>query len=61
MRPKRLPIFPIPLDGTAPETLPAFLRLFQATPWNGVDPLAEGREGYLRPALTASTSSATAR
>ena len=36
---KRLPIFPILLDGAAPETLPAFLRLFQATPWNGADPL----------------------
>ena len=36
---QRLPIFPILLEGTAPESLPAFLRLFQATPWNGVDPL----------------------
>ncbi len=38
---QRLPIFPILLDGTEPETLPAFLRLFQATPWNGADPLPE--------------------
>ena len=38
---ERLPIFPILLGGTAPETLPAFLRLFQTTPWNGVDPLPE--------------------
>ena len=38
---ERLPIFPILLDGTSPETLPAFLRLFQTTPWNGADPLPE--------------------
>ena len=38
---ERLPIFPILLDGTEPETLPAFLRLFQMTPWNGADPLPE--------------------
>ena len=38
---KRLPIFPILLDDTGPETLPAFLRLFQMTPWNGADPLPE--------------------
>ena len=31
----RLPIFPILLEGTEAETLPAFLRLFQMTPWNG--------------------------
>ena len=36
---QRLPIFPILLDDTGPEALPAFLRLFQATPWNGTDPL----------------------
>jgi formylglycine-generating enzyme required for sulfatase activity len=36
---KRLPIFPILLGNTAPDTLPAFLRLFQATLWNGSDPL----------------------
>ena len=36
---ERLPIFPILLDDTTPETLPAFLRLFQATPWNGGEPL----------------------
>ena len=34
---QRLPIFPILLDGAGPETLPAFLRLFQMTPWNGAD------------------------
>jgi hypothetical protein len=38
---ERLPIFPILLGDTAPESLPAFLRLFQATPWNGSDPLPE--------------------
>ena len=38
---KRLPIFPILLDDSGPETLPAFLRLFQMTPWNGADPLPE--------------------
>lgn len=38
---KRLPIFPILLDETAPETLPAFLRLFQATRWNGEGPLPD--------------------
>lgn len=36
---QRLPIFPILLGNTAPDTLPAFLRLFQATTWNGTDPL----------------------
>jgi hypothetical protein len=39
--PKRLPIFPVLLGDTAVESLPAFLRLFQATPWNGLDPLPE--------------------
>jgi formylglycine-generating enzyme required for sulfatase activity len=38
---ERLPIFPILLGGTRADTLPAFLRLFQATPWNGIDPLPE--------------------
>jgi len=38
---ERLPIFPILLGDTAPESLPAFLRLFQTTPWNGSDPLPE--------------------
>ena len=38
---QRLPIFPILLDDTGPEALPAFLRLFQATPWNGADPLPQ--------------------
>ncbi len=36
---KRLAIFPILLGETSPETLPAFLRLFQATRWNGTDAL----------------------
>jgi hypothetical protein len=31
----RLPIFPILLEGAEAETLPAFLRLFQMTLWNG--------------------------
>lgn len=38
---KRLPIYPILLDGTEPDTLPAFLRLFQARPWNGRGPLPD--------------------
>ena len=38
---KRLPIFPILLRETKPETLPAFLRLFQTTRWNGADPLPQ--------------------
>ena len=38
---QRLPIFPILLDDTGPDTLPAFLRLFQATPWNGTEPLPD--------------------
>jgi formylglycine-generating enzyme required for sulfatase activity len=36
---QRLPIFPILLSDTGLEALPAFLRLFQATPWNGADSL----------------------
>ena len=36
---ERLPIIPILLGGTEPETLPPFLRIFQSTPWNGADPL----------------------
>lgn len=38
---KRLPIFPLLLGNVAPEVLPAFLRLFQTTSWNGSDPLPE--------------------
>jgi formylglycine-generating enzyme required for sulfatase activity len=38
---RRLPIFPILLGETEPDTLPAFLRLFQAVPWNGEAPLPE--------------------
>ena len=37
----RLPLFPILLGETHPDTLPAFLRLFQSTPWNAADPLSE--------------------
>jgi formylglycine-generating enzyme required for sulfatase activity len=36
----RLPIFPVLLGDTKPETLPAFLRLFQGTFWNGADDLS---------------------
>ncbi len=38
---ERLPIFPILLGDTRPETLPAFLRLFQATRWPGDTPLPD--------------------
>ena len=38
---ERLPIFPILLGEVGPDSLPAFLQLFQATPWNGEDPLPE--------------------
>ena len=38
---QRLPIFPILLDGTGPDTLPAFLRLFQATTWTATEPLPD--------------------
>ena len=38
---ERLPIFPILLPGAAPENLPPFLALFQATPWDGVSALPE--------------------
>ena len=37
----RLPIFPILLGDTKPDTLPAFLRLFQSAPWNGAEPVAD--------------------
>lgn len=36
---ERLPIFPILLGDTAPAALPAFLRLFQGTSWNGTEDL----------------------
>ena len=36
---KRLPVFPILLDDASPESLPAFLGLFQGTPWDGEGPL----------------------
>ncbi len=38
---ERLPIFPILLGDMGPDTLPAFLRLFQATLWDGAAPLPE--------------------
>ena len=37
----RLPIFPVLLDGTDPARLPPFLRLRQATQWNGSDTVPE--------------------
>jgi len=44
----RLPIFPILLGDTDPATLPAFLKLFQATPWNGADPLPQSLLDQIR-------------
>jgi hypothetical protein len=38
---ERLPIFPLLLGDTQPNALPAFLRLFQTTSWNGGEPLPE--------------------
>ena len=37
----RLPIFPVLLDGIGADALPAFLRLFQSTMWDGASPPAE--------------------
>jgi formylglycine-generating enzyme required for sulfatase activity len=34
----RLPIFPVLIDGIGADALPAFLRLFQATAWDGASP-----------------------
>ena len=34
----RLPIFPVLLDGIGADALPAFLRLFQSTMWDGASP-----------------------
>ena len=34
----RLPIFPVLLEGIGADALPAFLRLFQATVWDGASP-----------------------
>jgi len=34
----RLPIFPVLIDGIGADVLPAFLRLFQATAWDGASP-----------------------
>jgi formylglycine-generating enzyme required for sulfatase activity len=45
---ERLPIFPILLGETDPAGLPAFLKLFQATAWNGADPLPESLLGQIR-------------
>lgn len=47
-----LPIFPVLLDGTPADALPAFLQLFQATAWDGASPpdeplLAAVRAGTL--------------
>ncbi|MBK8210317.1 MAG: ATP-binding protein [Rhodospirillales bacterium] len=36
---KRLPIFPLLLSDTRADALPAFLNLFQAHEWTGIDPL----------------------
>lgn len=49
---ERLPIFPILLGDTAPDTLPAFLRLFQTTPWNGSDLLPERLLDQIREGIT---------
>ncbi len=49
----RVAIFPILLGETGPESLPAFLRLFQATPWNGADPLPETLFEQIRKRVTA--------
>ena len=38
---ERLPIFPLLLGDTAPEALPPFLALFQATGWSAVEPLPQ--------------------
>jgi hypothetical protein len=45
---ERLAIFPILLGDVRPESLPAFLRLFQATPWNGTEPLPPGLLDQIR-------------
>ena len=45
---QRLPIFPVLIDSATPDSLPAFLRLFQATPWNGVDALPGGLVEQIR-------------
>lgn len=37
----RLPIFPVLIDGTGADALPAFLRLFQATAWDSASPPGE--------------------
>jgi formylglycine-generating enzyme required for sulfatase activity len=55
----RLPIFPILLDGTEPETLPAFLRLFQTTPWNGVTALPKGLLTQIRERTIVANTEAT--
>jgi hypothetical protein len=45
---QRVAIFPILLDGIQPYTLPPFVRLFQTTPWNGIDALPERLLGDIR-------------
>ena len=45
---QRLPVFPILLGETSAQQLPAFLRLFQPTAWNGADPLPERLLGQIR-------------
>jgi hypothetical protein len=55
---ERLPIFPILLGDTAQESLPAFLRLFQATPWNGSDPLPESLLEQIRSRTIVSSKAA---
>jgi hypothetical protein len=45
---ERLPIFPVLLGDTQAEQLPAFLRLFQATRWNGADSLPERLRAQIR-------------
>lgn len=44
----RLPIFPILLRDTAPESLPPFLALFQARRWDGASALPDDLLGALR-------------
>lgn len=44
----RLPIFPILLGGVTTESLPAFVRLFQATEWDGMSALSDRFLGQIR-------------
>ncbi len=45
---ERLPIFPVLIDGTTADALPAFLQLFQATPWNSDKALPVKLVGHIR-------------